>query len=482
MALKALLLRKRLDEKTKLLEELRAKDADFERREAELEAAIGEAESEEDKTAVEGLVAEFETERKDHEDAKSKLDGEIKDLERDLKEEEAKQPAAGTPAPTSPTGTPAANRSAAPTNTNERRENTNMNRIVRGFGRMDIQARTAFLAREEVKDFLQRVRELGSQKRAVTGAELTIPEVVLELLRENVAEYSKLLSHVSLRDVHGKARQNIMGTVPEAIWTEATGILNELELTFSAVEVDGFMVGGFVAIANATLEDSDLKLAGELMDALGKAISYAVDKAILYGTGKKMPVGVVTRLAQAAQPENWGASAPAWKDLSALNIKKLPVKTGKDFFKQIVKVVGLTKSKYSRAGLIWVMNEKTLTDIQAEAIEFTAAGAIVSGVNGTMPVTGGTIITLDFVPDGDIIVGHFDLYILAERDGAVVSQSEHVRFLQNQTVFKGVARYDGMPVFGEAFALLNINNTAPTTSVAFAPDAANEPQADEPQG
>ncbi len=482
MALRALLLRKKLDEKIAELDKLRAKDAEYKKREAELEAAIGEAESEEDKAAVEDLVSEFEDERKDHEDAKSKLDGEIKDLERDLKAEEDKQPAAGTPAPAETPADPPANRSTDNNPNIERRETMKMNHIVRGFGRMDHQTRTAFLAREDVKDFLQRVRDLGGQKRAVSGAELTIPEVVLELLRENVAEYSKLLSHVSLRNVHGKARQNIMGPVPEGIWTEATGVLNELNLVFNAVEVDGYMVGGFIAIPNATLEDSDLNLASELMDALGKAIGYAVDKAIVYGTGKKMPLGVVSRLAQSAQPENWAQTAPVWKDLSALNIKKLSVKTGKDFFKQIVVAAGAVKSKYSRAELTWIMSEKTKNKVLAEGLEFNAAGAIVSGINGVMPVTGGTIITLDFVPDDDIILGYFDLYILAERSGATVSQSEHVRFLENQTVFKGVARYDGMPVFGEAFALINVNNTAPATSVTFAPDTANEAAPDAPEG
>ena len=39
------------------------------------------------------------------------------------------------------------------------------------------------------------------------------------------------------------------------------------------------------------------KLAGEIIDALGRAIGLALDKAILYGTGTRMPLGIVTRLA-----------------------------------------------------------------------------------------------------------------------------------------------------------------------------------------
>ena len=90
-----------------------------------------------------------------------------------------------------------------------------------------------------------------------------------------------------------------------------------------------------------------------------------------------------------------------------------------------------------------------------------------------MPVVGGDIVTLDFIPVGDVVFGYMDLYLLAQRAGAQLAQSEHVRFLEDQTVFKGTARYDGMPVFGEAFGLMNIAGKEPTTTATFPPDTAN---------
>ena len=111
----------------------------------------------------------------------------------------------------------------------------------------------AFVTREDVKEFLARVREFKGEKRAVTGAELTIPEVMLELLRDNLYRYSKLITKIRVRTVGGKARQNIMGAVPEGIWTEAVGKLNELSIGFNQVEVDGYKVGGYIAIPNSTL-------------------------------------------------------------------------------------------------------------------------------------------------------------------------------------------------------------------------------------
>ena len=39
------------------------------------------------------------------------------------------------------------------------------------------------------------------------------------------------------------------------------------------------------------------------MTMLGQSIGLALDKAIVYGTGVKMPLGIVTRLAQASKAE-----------------------------------------------------------------------------------------------------------------------------------------------------------------------------------
>lgn len=466
MALKALLLRKQLDDKRKALEDLRAKDQEFQTREAELETAIGEAETNEDKAAVEGLVNEFEQDKQAHEANKTKLAGEVEQLERDLAAEEAKQ----TP-PATPTPTPAPDNN--PGGTGERKDDKTMSMNRRSFFGLNIQQRDAFLAREDVKEFLQRVRTLGKEKRAVTGAELTIPTVVLDLIRENISKYSKLISYVRLRSVPGKARQNIMGAIPEAVWTEACAALNELDLSFSQVEVDGYKVGGFIAICNATLEDSDLNLASEIVEALGQAIGYALDKAIVYGTGTKMPLGFVTRLAQTAKPSSWNANGPAWKDLHTSNIITITGKTGVDLYKEMIRTSGKAKSTYARGSIVWIMKAATKANLTAEGLSINAAGAIVSGLNNTMPVVGGDIVTLDFMADGDIAFGYLDLYLLVERAGAQIAQSEHALFIEDQTVFKGTARYDGMPVFGEAFGIMNIDGKAPTTSVTFPPDKAN---------
>jgi hypothetical protein len=78
------------------------------------------------------------------------------------------------------------------------------------------------------------------------------------------------------------------------------------------------------------------------------------------------------------------------------------------------------------------------------------------------------------MPDGDIVGGYGDLYLLAERAGMYIGQSEHVRYIEDQTVFKATARYDGEPVIPAAFVAIGISGTKPSsTAVTFAEDKAN---------
>lgn len=454
MALKVLMLRKKIDDKKKLLEALRAKDSEFQTREADLETSINEAQTDEEKQTVEEAVAQFESDKAAHDTAKADLEREVGELEGQLADEEKKQETTPAPKPEA------------------RKEQTNMVNRTKFFG-MSVQERDAFFARDDVKNLLSQVRTCIKEQRALTNVGLTIPNVMLPMLREIVEANSKLLGYVFRRDVPGKARQNIMGTIPEAVWTEMCGKLNELDLGFNNTEVDGYKVGGFFAVCNAILEDSDISLATELLNCIGIAIAKASDKAVVYGKGTKMPLGFVTRLAQTAKPSDYPETEREWQDLHKSNIITITGKTGLALFQEIVKATKAIKNDYYKNGIVWLMNENTHTDLLVHSMDKNLNAAVVAGMNDTMPVKGGKIIELPFMADGDIAFGYLGAYLWADRAGMKLGQSEHYRFVEDQTVFKGTMRADGKPVIAEAFGILNINGTAPTTTVTFPSDAAN---------
>lgn len=441
MALRSLMLGKKLSEKNKALDALREKMAGFEAREAELAEAIEEAETEEEKQAVEEAVDAFEAEKAEAEEEASNLEAEVRELEAELDSIEAKE----EPQEESPV-------------VEERREEKRI--MNKRFKEMTYAERSAFVQQEEMQTFLGEIRSAIKEKRAITGAGYLIPQVMLGLIKENIEEYSKLYGRVDLRPIGGTGRIVVEGAIPEAIWTEACANLNELDLGFSPVEVDGYKVGGYFKICNATLEDSDIDLASELMTVLGQAIGFALDKAILFGTGTKMPVGIITALKAVSGTPNIVTHASTV--------------TGKELVQALIGDLALAKGNYSRGVITWAMNRTTYNYLLAQFIAVDGNGAYVSVMNGVMPVVGGDIVVLDFIPNNVIIAGYLDLYLLAERAGTTIGTSEHAFWTADMTGFKGTARYDGKVLKNDAFVGIGINGAdGDDMVVTFPSDSAN---------
>lgn len=470
--LKAIMLQRSIEKKRNELEELRAKDETFATREAEIEEAIQEAQTAEEEQAVSEEVEKYDAEKQAHEAAKADLAREIEGLENDLASLEANKPAP----------------ERSENKIHEERMTTNMTEInirklpmsQRAFEALPHQTRESMISQPDVKEFLGQLRSMKGQQRAVSGAELTIPVVFLDLVAENMYRYSKLLNRVRVRNVRGEARQTIAGTVPEAVWTEMCGAINELTFVFNQITVDGYKVAGFVPVCNSILEDNDINLASWIVEMLSESIGLAMDKAILYGKGSasKMPLGIVTRLAQTAKPADYPANAPEWVDLHTTNIQQIGGEdvTGAAFWSELMLATGNTFTRYSRGNQFWAMNSKTYATLKSKIIAFTATGDIVANVFGTLPIVNGDIDILEFIPDGDIIGGYGDLYLLSMRSGMTIESSREVQFIQDNTVFKGKQRADGQPIIPGAFVAININNEAVTTTMNFAADTANDAQ------
>ena len=475
MALKAIMLRSKIDKKRSELNALLEKDADFEAREAELEQAIEEAQTEEEQQTVSEQVEAFETEKTEHEESKARLNEEIAGLENELAATEAEPPI---------------DRTASSAKKPIRKERKGVEMItrdirklpmsVRAFDSLPMETRESIVEREDVKAFLSKIRSMKGSTRAITGGDLEIPVVFLELISENMYRYSKLLNRVRVRSVPGQARQTIAGTVPEAIWTEMCGAINELSFVFNQVTLDGYKVAGYVPVCNSLLEDtvSNLDLASWIVEMISESIGLAEDKAILYGKGASshMPLGIVTRLAQDEQPSGYPANAPAWVDLHESNILSIngDSMNGAQFWSALTLAAGNTFTRYSRGNQFWAMNSRTYAKLKSKLITFTASGDIVANLYGNLPIITGDVDVLEFIPDGDIIGGYGDLYVWADRADIRIDQSEHVQFIQDNTVFRGKARADGMPIIPGAFVAININNTEVTTAMDFAADTAND--------
>ena len=472
MALRSIMLRREIERRESELAALRERDPELQAREAELEAAIAEVETDEQRDAMNAEIDAFETERSAHTDAVAALEHTIEELRGQLEAEEARTPPAEE------------QRTAEQRAEHEERRSPNMNTInirslpktQRAFDAFPMEQRDAMVRQPDVQDFLTQLRSMKGQTRAVEGGALTIPVVLLDIIAENLYRYSKLLNRVRVRNVAGEARQTVAGIVPEAVWTEMCGVINELTFTFGQFSLDGYKVAGFIPVCNSLLEDNDVNLASVIVEMLTEAVGLAMDKAILYGKGSAfhMPMGIVTRLAQQSQPESYPANAPAWTDLHTSNLKSIDNSlTGTAFWAALQTAAAAAYNRYARGEMFWCMNSKTYAKLKAKAIATNLDGAFVAMIGGTLPIISGDIDILEFMPDNNIVGGFGDLYLVGLRAGMTIEQSREVQFIQDNTVFMSKMRADGVPVIAEAFVAIDIAGSSPVTSLTFAADNAN---------
>lgn len=330
---------------------------------------------------------------------------------------------------------------------------------------------------EGARTFVANVRGM-MQRGGITNANFLIPTEFLPILRENITRYSALMKYVNVQRLSGDGKQTILGAVPEAVWTEQTGKINELALTASQITLGGNKVAGYIAVPNAYMEDSAENLAEIVLDYVGQAIGFAIDKAILYGNGKNMPVGIMARLSATTKPSWWQDNAGEFVNLSTSNVGKASAASvnGVDLFAEMLGVLGKTKAKYgTENGKFWAMSAPTWSKLQIELMSMNAAGALVTGADMKLPIIGGDVVLLDnIVEDGVIVGGYGSQYVLAERAPMELGSSEHAMFIEDNTVIRGKARYDGMPVAGEGFAAFSLTTTAPAGTKTFAEDTANK--------
>lgn len=417
MALKQLMLAKKIEQRKEALEELLRKDDEFAKRSSDLEAAIEEANNDEEVTTVEGEIEKLEGEKKEHDEKKGTLEAEISELEGELEELNNKEP----------------KRSADPAP-----QTKNKNQL--GGSRMKVnkfETRSEMLERlnqPEVRDFYGKLREAVMEKRALTGTNLIVPDAVMDRIRPMLGDYSNLYNEVEVLQLNGTARAIIDGAIPEAIWTEQTAAVQELALSFQAVELDGWKVGGFIPVANAILEDSMIDLANYIEDRIARAIGKALDKAILTGTGAtgKQPEGIIPAITAAAVTSDF---------------------TYADF---LPLVGGVDDGEDTVGEIIAVMKRSTYYNyFLAQSIATTSDGRTVAQNVDNPRIAGLRVVFSQYAPDNAVVLGDFKQYMLGERRGVQLAVSDEVRFIEDQTVFKGTARYDGKPADPGAFVLVN---------------------------
>jgi HK97 family phage major capsid protein len=418
MALKQIMLTKKIEQRKTALAALTEQESALKTRSSDIEKAIGEAKTDEEIAAVEEEANKLDADKAEFDGKKSKLEGEITQLETELDELNSKEP---------PKQTRSNHRS-------QEGASEEMNR----FQVRELLKTGEYYKREEVREFYDKFKNL----RAVSGGELTIPEIVVNRIMDIMGDFTTLYPLVDRIQVKGTTRILIDTDTTAASWIEMPGAIPTGDVgTIGEVDFDGWKVGKVTFVDNYLLQDSIINLDTYVTKKIARAIALALDLAIVKGTGAagKQPVGIISQI-------------PAGNKVDVVADEKLLI--------NLVKKIGLIDTGLDAVGeIVSVMKRSTYYNRLVEySINVDSSGNVV----GKLPnlrnpdLVGLRVVFNNNLDEDTILFGDFSKYTLVERESITIDSSKEVKFVEDQTAFRGKGRFDGKPVKPQAFALITI--------------------------
>lgn len=419
MSLKQIMLAKQIEQRKSLMAGLIEKEVEFTTRSAELETAIGEATTDEEIATVDEGITALDTEKAAHDEKKSTLEGEITALEGELEQLNSK----------------------VPTNATRNKQSNENERGAEAMNRLQVRElmKTGeYYTRSEVTEFYEQFKNL----RGVTGGELTIPQVIINRIMDIMGDFTTLYPLVDKVKVKGTTRILIDTDTTAATWIEQSGSIPTGDVgTITNLDFDGYKVGKVTFVDNYLLQDSIINLDDYVTKKIARAIAKALDLAIVKGTGAvgKQPSGIIPAL--------------------AAGNKKTVVQSA-DMIKDVVKHIGLIDTGLDSVGeIVAVMKRSTYYNLfLGYTIQVDSSGTIVGKLpNLNSPdLLGLRVVFNNNLDENTVLFGEFSQYTLVERENITIDNSEHVKFVEDQTAFRGKGRFDGKPVRPNAFVLVTI--------------------------
>jgi HK97 family phage major capsid protein len=257
-----------------------------------------------------------------------------------------------------------------------------------------------------------------------------------------LGDYSTLYPLVDKIRINGTARVLIDTDTTPASWVEMNAALPVGDVgTLATLDFDGFKVGKVTFIDNYLISDSNIINLDEYVSRkIARAIALALDIAILNGTGAagKQPAGIIPAI-------------PAGNRVTVAEGAPMA---------DYVKPIGLIDTGLDAVGEIRaVMRRSTYYSYFLEmTINVNGAGENVGRLpNLVRPDILGIPVTFNnsMAPD-QVLYGEFEKYTLVERENIAIDNSDQVRFVEDQTAFRGKGRFDGKPTKAEAFVLVTV--------------------------
>lgn len=328
---------------------------------------------------------------------------------------------------------------------------------------MDVQD-AAILAQRGVRQLTSKERtyyekvidamKSSDPKQALTNIEVVFPETIIDAVFEDLTTNHPLLSKLSATTVTGLTRMMINTNGEQrAAWGKLNGkIIEELTSGFKEIDVTQDKLSAFMPVSKAMLDLGPQWLDSYVRQVLYEALANGLEYAIVNGTGKDMPIGMMRQVGDGVTvtggeyPEKAAVKVTAFDTVQLGNVTAMMARNENGAERQVTDLIMLVNPvDYFR---------RVLPATQM----LTPDGAYAT----SLPVDA-EIIPSSGVPEGKAVYGIASQYFLGvgmSKDGKI-EFSDDYRFLEDERVYIIKLYANGFPKDNNSFMVLDISDLQP---------------------
>lgn len=282
------------------------------------------------------------------------------------------------------------------------------------------------------------------------GTQKLVPATVFDRVFEELRTKHPLLSEISFQNTSGVIEWLVRnGDVEAAWWGELTdAITKKLSMAFRKEQTGLYKLSCWIPVAKAMLDLGPQWLDRFVREILLESMAMALELAIVAGTGKNQPIGMIKNL-QGAVIDGVYPN----KTATALNNLD-PVSLGLQIMAPLTK-----EGKRAVPSVLLMVNPLDYWGkIFPNTTVMSAAGTYVHGV---LPIPAKVVQSVA-VPQNRLIAGMGIDYFMGVGSTQRLEYSDHYKFLEDERTYIAKQYANGKPIDNESFLVFDITGiTAP---------------------
>ncbi|OJD64440.1 phage major capsid protein [Bacillus sp. NH11B] len=281
--------------------------------------------------------------------------------------------------------------------------------------------------------------------KGFAGTETLVPATVFERVFEYLRVNHALLNHIQFVNTTGVTQWVVKkGYVQSAWWGKLCEEIKELlDDGFEVITTNLYKLSAYVPICNAMLDLGPIWLDRYVREILAESMAIALEEAIVKGTGKDQPIGIMKDLKAAV-------TAGVYSDKTAIPLTDLtPTSLGKEVMSPLT-----NGGRRAVSNALMIVNPLDYWEKIFPATTFlTQNGAYVSGV---LPIPA-TVVQSLAVPKGKMVAGIASDYFMGVGSTQKMESSKEYRFLEDETVYLSKQYANGRPKDNDSFLVFDIS-------------------------